>query len=94
MGESDSILYVKDLTTIEQKIVRDFISTFPLATLKDEYVTPNVDDGDQKLFVFKIGKIEKKIQTSNYYQDDLGSLVNLLNYLVPIEFDIIYEESI
>ena len=92
-GESDSIVYERQLTFEEQLKISEYLRSFPINALDSSYIEPYVDDGDQKYFLLKIGKSERKIQTSNHYQRDLGSLVNLVNDLVPAEFKMIYEDD-
>ena len=81
-GEVDSIIYQRKLSTEEKQNAREFFSEFPLTELKDEYITPNIDDGDQKLFEFEIGDFKKKIRASNYYEENLGKMVSFLNTLI------------
>lgn len=88
VGESDSVVYDRQLSESEKLRVADFFGDFPLTALQDHYATPAVEDGDQKVFVFAIGNVEKQVQVANYYQNDLGAVVDLLNSLVPDEFRI------
>ena len=90
VGESDDVVYEGKLSEEEQKTIARFFNNFPIEKLESEYIKANVDDGDQKLFIFKIGTTEKKIHVSNYYKDEIADLVGLLNELVPIEYKIKY----
>jgi hypothetical protein len=90
VGEGDSIVYERLLSKQEKLEVKEFVTAFPLTTLQNTYVTPAMSDGDQKVFVFAVGKIKKQVKVANYYQEDLGALINLMNGLVPNEFKISY----
>ena len=89
-GETDSVLYEKLLSEEEQRAVINFFSDFPLSALEDRYFNPNIIDGDQKIFEFRIGKLEKRVQASNYYQEDLGALVEFINTLVSEKYKMWY----
>jgi hypothetical protein len=91
-GETDSVVYEKRLSATEKEEMAKFFSDFPITDLQEKYINPNMDDGDQKIFEFKIGKIEKQIQESNVYQEDLASLVAFINALVSEHYKMRYEE--
>ena len=91
-GETDSVVYKKQLSSLEKEKMAEFFSDFPLADLQEKYITPYVADGDQKIFEFRIGKLEKQIQESNYYQEDLAALVDFLNTLVSEKYKMRYLE--
>ena len=90
-SESETVLLTRELTDDERYKFAMFLRMFPLDQLQENYENPNVDDGDQKLFVFKRGEIEKQVNCSNFYQNDLALLINELNDLLPNELKITYE---
>jgi len=90
-GEVDTVFYRRPLSIEEKKKLAAFFSEFPLSDIKSEYITPNVDDGDQKLFVITIGEINKTIRTSNYFEAHLGNMVKFLNGFIDDKYKICYE---
>ena len=91
-GETDSVVYKKQLSLLEKEKMAKFFSDFPIADLEEKYINPNIADGEKKIFDFRIGKLEKQIQESNYYQEDLAALVDFINALVSEEYKMRYED--
>ncbi len=89
--ETDSVVYVKELTETEKRKVANLFLNFPLKDLKEKYIDSNVLDGSRKIFDITIGKVNRQIQILNYYQNDIGELVDFINTLVTIEHRIKYE---
>lgn len=90
VDERAKVAFEKQLSESEQVLVWDFFQNFPFEDLATAYINPKIDDGDQKLFKFKIGKNQREIQVSNLYQKDLAALVELFNTIVPIDQKIEY----
>ena len=89
--ETDSVVYVKELTETEKRKVANLFLNFPLKDLKEKYIDSNVLDGSQKIFDISIGRVNRQIQILNYYQSDIGKLVDFINTLVTIEHRIKYD---
>ena len=90
VGEIDTVIFERELSKDERIEIMKFFTIFPLDKLEPKYIIDTVFDGDQKLFMFKIGTIEKRIQVSNYFQEDLASLIDLVNKFVPVDYRIKY----
>ena len=90
VNEVPELLFDRKLTDEERHLIEEFFNSFPLDELQSTYITPYVQDGDQKLFVISLGALRRRVKVSNYYQKDLASIVNLINRLVPSELSITY----
>jgi hypothetical protein len=81
-GEGDKVIYKRSLSIREKDRIMTFFMKFPLSSLESKYSDPNIDDGDQKVFIVKIGDLEKRILVSNYDQPELMDIVELLKSLI------------
>lgn len=91
--ERDTVLFQRRLSSEEADNLQKFLSTFPLAQLNDAYVNPNILDGDQKTFEIQIGRNARSIRVSNYYEENLSRLVELINGLLNGNHKIIYANT-
>ncbi|MGN6568530.1 MAG: hypothetical protein ACTHJ0_11285 [Flavipsychrobacter sp.] len=90
VGEKDSMFFQKALSTSPslKKIVNA-----DMDKLKTNYSTPCVRDGSQVTVIFARGNKSKIVHLSNYYQPDIGSIIELINSLVPQKFTIWYDKK-
>jgi len=90
IGEKDSILFYKTLhpTDTLQKI-----SDINLHSLKEYYSNDCVEDGSQVTVSFKINGKAKSVHLSNFYQEDVGEIIYLINSLVPNKYKIWYDKE-
>jgi uncharacterized protein (DUF608 family) len=89
VGEKDSVLFYKAISpsdTLRQ------ISEIDLNNLKDFYSNSCIQDGSQITVVLKKGVSEKRIHLSNYYQEDIGKLIYLVNSIIPDRYRVWYDK--
>jgi len=77
---------IRKLTKTEKEKLNEFLSDFPLQTLKKSYVNRNVKDGIQMKFIIEINNNSKEIFVANVFQEDLGKLVALISPMLPDNF--------
>jgi len=90
VGEKDTSVFVKSLQpsdTLQQ------ISEINISQLKDYYANPCIEDGSQVTVVIKKGNEKKSVHVSNYYQEDIGKIIYLVNSLVPSKYKIWYDKD-
>jgi hypothetical protein len=78
--------YNRKLTIDEKAKVKRFMNRFPIKAFEEQYINEKVKDGTQLKFDIFIGSTEKHIFVANYYIEELGALVDLINTLVPIDY--------
>ncbi|MEO9022811.1 MAG: hypothetical protein ABI237_18180 [Ginsengibacter sp.] len=84
-NEKDSFLFRYSLKKDEQKKISKYLSSQNFDSLKNNYETPLIDDGDRKRIKIRIGDSAlKTIDISNYYQKNLGELFDYINQIIPI----------
>jgi len=90
-GEKDSVIFQKHLQPSRslQKL-----STIKLDSLDSYYANPCVKDGSQIIVEIKKDSKEKQIQLSNFYQQDIGTAIEMINKLVPKKYFIWYDKKI
>jgi hypothetical protein len=66
------------LTKNESKDLCMFLAKFPLAGLKNQYVTETVEDETVIDFSITINDQHKEINVANMYQKDLGALMEII----------------
>ena len=89
-GARDTIVFEQDLQnsdTLKQ------ISEINIASLEDYYENPCIADGSQITVLIKKDNIKKSVHVSNYYQDDIGKIIYLINSLVPSKYKIWYDKD-
>ena len=69
------------------------ISEINISQLKDYYANPCIEDGSQVTVVIKKGNEKKSVHVSNYYQEDIGKIIYLVNSLVPSKYKIWYDKD-
>jgi hypothetical protein len=82
-GSPNKEVLSKSLTKDEQKAWADYLTAFPLKTLKESYINEMVLDGMQRTFSFKTTDPEKVIRVSNMRVKEFDDLCNRLNQLLP-----------
>ena len=86
----DSTFFEKNLQfsdTLQQ------IANIDLENLQNNYTNPCVDDGSQITLSIKKDGETKGVHLSNYYQDDIGKIIYLVNSIVPEKYRIWYDKK-
>ena len=89
-GGKDTLLFSKDIQpsdTLKQ------ISEIDLSKLKNRYSNECTEDGSQITVILKKGDLIKTVHLSNYYQDDVGKIISLINSLVPEKYKVWYNKE-
>jgi hypothetical protein len=90
VGARDTTVFAKALQltdTLRQ------ISEINLGQLKDYYANPCIDDGSQVTIVIKKDNKKKAVHLGNYYQEDIGKIIYLVNSLVPEKYKVWYDKE-
>lgn len=82
-GSPKRELLNRPLTKEEARDWAKYWSQFDFKDLKDDYTDPNVFDGLQRDFTFKVGKEEKKVSVANVQVEKLVRLSQKINTIVP-----------
>ncbi|MCB0835412.1 MAG: hypothetical protein KDD63_02935 [Bacteroidetes bacterium] len=82
------------LTPEETQAMSEFMKTFPLEDLKEHYIYGGVKDGTELHFLIRVDQFEKNIFIGNYYQDDLGILVQEIVKLFSRDYIGYYRENV
>jgi hypothetical protein len=88
--EKDSILFK---TNLEQTLTLEKLSNINLDSLHDNYRNPCVEDGLQLTVELRKDGKNKAIHLSNYYQEDIGLAIELINSLTPSKYKIWYDKT-
>jgi hypothetical protein len=91
-NESVRVILQRALTQSEVQKMQDFLSSFPIDNLRNEYRNPLVQDGDRKKVEIKFNKKEKIIELENVYQEDMDRLFNKVNQMLENDMKIRYEK--
>ena len=89
-GDKDSVIFSKSLPpsdTLRQ------ISAISLIHLKSYYSNDCILDGSQVTVTLKRGKETKTVHLSNYYQEDVGKILYLVNSLIPDKYKVWYDKE-
>jgi hypothetical protein len=89
-GEKDSLVFSKLLQPSDT--VRQ-ISAINLRKLKAYYSNQCINDGSQVTITLKKGGETKTVHVSNYYQEDIGKIIYLMNTLVPEKYKVWYDKE-
>ena len=90
VGEKDSLLFstsVQPSDTLQQLINLD------ISQLKTYYSNDCISDGTQITVDVKKGGITKTVHLSNYYQEDIGKMIYLINSLVPDKYQVWFDKK-
>lgn len=90
VGEYDSCLVARRISENQSEKVFKCLFSMDIMKLKDKYVKPFVQDGDQKIVTICFNNKVKTIQISNIYQKDLADLFDVINQIVDERFKITY----
>lgn len=89
-GEKDTTLFESLLKKSESL---KNMSNIEFGKLKDRYFNPCIADGSQINVHFQKGKTKKSVYLSNYYQEDIGEIVDFVNQIVPNKYQIDYDKK-
>jgi hypothetical protein len=92
VGESDKMIISRKINQKEEKILCDFLSSFPIDSLATEYKDPLVSDGDQKRIEIIFNNKKKTIDVENFYQKDIDHLLNTVNQILGKDIQIKYKK--
>ncbi len=90
VGEKDSLLFSRSVyssDTLRQ------IKTINLQKLKGYYSSKFGNDGSQVTVTMKKNNVSKTIHLDNYYQQDIGRIIYLINSLVPDKYKVWYDKK-
>lgn len=73
----------RELTEPEKAEWTAYVQTLGIDELEDVYDNPNVVDGLQQTFDFRIGGKQRQIEVFNRYVPELADLCDKINELVP-----------
>jgi hypothetical protein len=90
VGDKDSLLFSKDM--LASDTLRQ-ISEISLTKLKTFYANACISDGSQIVVRLAKYRQNKSIQLSNYYQEDIGKIIYLINSLVPTKYKVWYNKE-
>lgn len=89
-GEKDRVLFSK--TLIPSDTLRQ-ISEINLDELQEYYSNQCIDDGSQVTVTLRKDGKTKAVHLSNYYQEDIGKVIYLVNSLVPEKYKVWYDKD-
>jgi hypothetical protein len=74
-----NILVAKALTQPDKNSFCNYLTSFNIDTLKDQYLNPSVDDGSREVVILKLGNKKKKIEVANTFQENINGLFDIIN---------------
>jgi hypothetical protein len=89
-GENDTLLFSKFMTFSD---TLKAISEIDIDKLEIYYSNECIDDGSQLGVSITKGDSTKYVYLSNYYQEDIGKIIYLINSLVPRQYKIWYDKE-
>ena len=89
-GGKDTLLFFK---AIQPSDTLKQISEIDLSKLKLRYFNDCIEDGSQITVILKRGNVIKSVHLSNYYQNDIGKIIYLVNSLVPEKYKVWYNKE-
>jgi TATA-binding protein-associated factor Taf7 len=89
-GRTDSMLFAKKTTDSAASVLCNYLISFNVDSLKDEYVNPHIEDGDRKNITIKIGNKTKHVYTANYMHDQLVRIYDIVNTMLDEKYRIRY----
>jgi hypothetical protein len=91
VGEKDSILF---RTTVRPSYALSQLADINSHNLHEYYENPCIRDGSQIRVELDSDYEKKIIQLSNYYQEDIGLVIEFINRSIPKEYKIWYDKAI
>jgi hypothetical protein len=86
----DQILFSAQLSASDSL---NFMDRIQYDSLRPYYLNPCVNDGFAlEIFFSKNGRT-KHIMLDNYYQDDIGKIINFINARLPVDYRIKYDKN-
>jgi len=92
VNEENKILLSKETNASEQEKIYNFLSSFPLESLANEYTDPLVEDGDRKKVEIIFANKKKTIDLENFYQKDIDQLFTVVNQVLDKSMQIKYSK--
>ena len=90
MESNDTTLFY---TTLPYSDTLKAIGKTKLDTLKTHYSNPCMDDGSELTIILKKNKHSKTIHLSNFYQEEIGKIIYLVNALLPKKSQVLYNKE-
>ncbi|TXF75807.1 hypothetical protein [Chryseobacterium sp.] len=90
VGGKDSVLFSRPLQPSD---ILQQISIINLDSLKEYYSNDCIADGSQVTVTFKKNGTGKTVHLSNFYQEDVGKIIGLINSLVPDKYKVWYDKK-
>jgi hypothetical protein len=79
------VLIAKALTQTDKNSFCNYLTSFNIDTLKDQYINPSVDDGSREVVILKVGNKKKKMEVSCTYQKTIDGLFDIINNVTADE---------
>ena len=89
-GENNDTVYKQDL---EGNATLKILSNINLDNLQDAYLNPCIMDGSQITVKLNKNGKSKMVHLGNYYQSDIGLVIELINNLTPKKYKIWYDKG-
>jgi hypothetical protein len=93
INEMPDTLIRRELSDNERDIIYNALFDLPIDSLKNEYIDPLTEDGDQKRIELSISNKVKDIRISNVYQEDISILINVINEFLDDQLKIDYRQK-
>jgi hypothetical protein len=86
----DSVVFSQN---IKYSDTLQMISEMDVSKLNDYYSNACIDDGISLAIYYTRNKLSKTIILDNYYQNDIGEVVEYVNSLIPRKYKIWYDKN-
>lgn len=73
------ILVAKAMTQSDKNSFCNYLTSFNIDILNDQYRNPSVDDGSRQVVILKLGDKKKRTEVVNIYQQHICGLFDLIN---------------
>ena len=90
VGGKDSLLFS---TPVQPSDTLQELSNLDISQLKPYYSNDCISDGTQITIDVKKNSVTKTVHLSNYYQEDIGKMIYLMNSLVPDKYRVLYDKK-
>lgn len=88
--EKDSLSFSNGL---QPSVELDRIANINFTSLKQYYSNPCIDDGLGLEVFFEKGDLKRQVTLDNYYQNEVGQIMEFVNAQVPSEFKTWYDKE-
>ena len=89
-GAKDTTVFLKNLQPSD---TLKKISEINLNQLEDYYSNPCIDDGSQVTITLKKENKTKAVHVSNFYQEEIGRIIYLVNSIIPEKYKVWYDKE-